>query len=256
MKSIFKKKIEMVNLKNKYIFTGIVHPARADVNIEKYKCYIKGVFVDINGEMECSCYRSIITIIFYTSSNIGDINEIRNMVRNTISIKVHYLGFILGCGYDVEIDRVVFPNGDVTIFGVDFPALHEYRNNPELKKLNQRNILGGNASPVVSIVLSDFNNALIDPINLPFNCYRCIESIMQFYKSENMESKDAWESMRSKLNIERSDIDMIKDYADSIRHGRIENRTDSDGVKIVTATWDMIFKFFKYLNAHNDGETL
>ncbi len=249
---------DLVLQKEAYILTGIVHPARADVNIPKVKCALAGMFINISGKLEFSCTKSLITATFVTDSKIENINELRNIIRNAVSIRVHYLGFILGCGYDVEIDRMIFPNGDVTVFGVDFPALRDHVQHSPLNLLKIENITGGISSPTVSLILSDFNIALRDPDNLPFYCYRCIEAAMQFFKKDGMSEKAGWELMHSQLNTERKrdGIDYIKNFSDSLRHGRLTNRTDQEGVEIVNKTWDILLKFFQFLSVNNNGKIL
>lgn len=243
------EKNNLITEKEIYTFTGIVHPARADVTLPKERLTIKGIFPDnnsITGEFEFSCVKSLITATFLTDSIIENINYLRNIIKSAVSLRVHYLGFTLGCGYDVEIDRVLYPNGEVIVFGVDFPALQEKFKNKNLHELGVRNMAFKHASPYIGLILSDFNTALVDPISLPFYCYRCIEAIMQSFKVDCTKS-EAWKLMREKLHIERETINSIKDHGDLIRHAIRSSRTEQQNVEIVTKTWEIIFKFLQFL---------
>jgi hypothetical protein len=56
-------------MSNIYIFTGVVHPKRADVNLPVLKCEFKGMYNEIEGVAESSCLKSIITIKFESKSD-------------------------------------------------------------------------------------------------------------------------------------------------------------------------------------------
>ena len=173
------------------------------------------------------------------------------------------MGFFLGCGYDVEIIQVVDnQNCRQIVFGVDIPALSEYKNKLKVNGENRFEeyfqLTTTEAGMFLRRAFNDLSSSIESPIDTGFYCYRAIETIKQYFGTTVVYKDDRkiWEKMRNDLGIERSDIDYVKHFADITRHGAYTNLNLSilsvsgiDRDKMLKIAWHIIFSFMEYIKS-------
>ena len=97
--------------------------------------------------------------------------------------------------------------------------------------------------------MADFREAMRNPPNTGFHCYRAIEAMMQAMKSEE-DQKDsrAWELFRNNnLKITPACLKAIKVHADPPRRGKLYVMTDAQRAYVFVKTQSIIIRFLEYL---------
>jgi hypothetical protein len=108
----------------RYIFTGVIHPERAAVNVSMTGWELQGLAAGISGKLSISIAVSQLLAVFDCDTEVSDISTLKNHVGDAVRVVVDAFGYLNGCGYDVEIVQLVQPDrNDSDIFGVDIPAL-------------------------------------------------------------------------------------------------------------------------------------
>jgi hypothetical protein len=76
-------------------------------------------------------------------------------------------------------------------------------------------------NPFARSALADVSNALRFDEDCPFFCYRTLESMRKHYAAttDAKSEKKSWEALRSDLGVDRAEINALKDFADTRRHG-------------------------------------
>jgi len=223
-------------------FTGVVHPERANVNIAGLKLDLIG---DVRGEafiaIECSQLR-----ISIRTDNPIDITTLRNSIQSLAGHVVNCLGFVLGCGYEVELIQLLKDEDGQVVFGVGYPALQE---RPPAVTFDRLLVLiEGQFGVFLQRALGDFKDAIRRPHDSAFHCYRAIESVMQYFKArDGVVDKGAWETMRAALSVEKENLIKIKDLADPARHGGVAPIPSAERDFTVLTTQAIIERFAEHL---------
>ena len=96
-----------------YIFSGKVFPERADVNISQLNFIIKNEDAKIEGKVCTSIIASQIMAKFECKNKVENIYTLKNYIEDNIRLQVDILGYLIGCGYDIEITSVVEPSENI-----------------------------------------------------------------------------------------------------------------------------------------------
>lgn len=239
-----------------YVFAGLVHPERADVNVRPLRLEISSLDGTFGGQIFLSIQRSQISVVFNANAPIEDLKTVRNGIRDVVQSAVNLLGYFVGCGYEVEIIQLLnHPSFGQQVFGVDVPALSEYREKMSLE-VGRRfedyySLLQDENGLYLRRALADLSLAIKSPSDTGFYCFRAIESIKQYFSKVKSISKDkaAWEMTRNELDVDRVDIDFVKNFADPVRHGDILNLSGQERDQIFVKTWSIIYKYIEYLQS-------
>lgn len=86
-----------------YTFFGKVLPERANVTISQIAYRLIQPDTGIDGNLTVSIALSQVTVRFTASSEIADLFTLRNYVHDAIRVELDILGFVNGCGYELEI---------------------------------------------------------------------------------------------------------------------------------------------------------
>ncbi|MBD1881456.1 hypothetical protein NC997_14080 [Trichocoleus sp. DQ-A2] len=100
--------------------------------------------------------------------------------------------------------------------------------------------------------LANLREAIREPNDTGFFCFRAIESIRQhFYEPQDRDTdKPSWERLRNSLRIDRSWIDALtKSYeAGNQRHGKSPYMSGENRVSAMLHTWKVVDRFCLYLD--------
>ena len=244
-----------------YTFSGLVHPERADVNIVLPEQIITSLDGSFSGRVALNIQRSQIGVVVRMDNPVEDIKTLKNGVRDFVKSAVDLLGYFMGCGYDVEIIQVVDDKTlRQTVFGVDVPILSAYREklneSGENKFLEFFQMAATAEGMFLRRAINDLSSAIKSPVDTGFYCYRAIETIKQYFATtiDSKSDNAIWSEMRSDLDIERSRIDFIKEFADATRHGDYRdlsepklNPTSDDRDEMFKIAWDIVFRFMEHI---------
>ena len=231
----------------KIVFFAKVTPERFGLTASEMR--YRAIFQEINFSYEARISihvgQVVVQIIFGDSQ--PDILTIKNLVEGDIRQFVDYYGFFHGVRFDVDMISAVDDAGNWHVFGIDIPVLKEALQGcqDELLKKYFSCAIG---KPECSVIMADFREAMRNPPNTGFHCYRAIETMMQTMKEISTEDNNrAWGKFRSNLNIDRNCLDAIKNHADPPRHGKLHAMTDSQRAYVFKKTQVIVLRFFEYL---------
>jgi len=205
----------------RYTFIGVVHPERAAVSIGPVVWSLEADHAGISGTLTVSINVSQISAVFDSSQKVQDPFTLKNYIDDAVRVIVDAFGYIKGCGYDVEIVQMVGPKDEEgpIVFGVGIPAL-EGRQADSTALLKLVAIYKDRRGSYLQRCLSDFREAIRSPRDTGFFCYRAVESLRQFFVAEGASNNgESWKQLREAVNVDRDEIDFIKQFADPVRHG-------------------------------------
>jgi len=228
----------------KYYITGRVMPERTDVSIPSISTTISTV-----GTITFECTSSQINMSIDTEHD-----EITAFLfcNHHASVIVSSLGFAKGCHYSIELISIMNENSKSTVFGVQIPELAEKDINSffdTVIKLSFRDLF-------FRFAVLDYTKSIATELELPFLCYRAIESIKSRFLNDLRElngktsDNDAWEKMHDSLQTSREDIIKIKKIADPIRHGNyysMSSTSSAQRLEILQVTKAIILKYKWFL---------
>lgn len=234
-----------------YTFFGKVHPERCNVSISELRAQVKSLDGDVDGIVRHSISLSQVTATFECNRPVQNVYTLKNIVEEGIRVALDALGYTLACGYDLEIIQMIDSiGGPPIVFGVGISVINKSAESAGVKFENIVSTYGDTKGQYLQRCLADLREAIRAPKDTGFFCYRGIESLRQFFLQE-MKAKDdriSWELLRSELAVERGDIEIVKGFADPIRHGGSGGISDEERAKVFTLTWNIVNKFIKYAN--------
>jgi hypothetical protein len=237
-----------------YIFFGKVLPERADVHIPPQIAEVTDLNGKKIGEMNTSIIASQITVQVTLTQNFeNEILSLKNDIEEAIRVQVDLLGYTNSCGYDIEITQVTDLLGNFRVFGVNIDDPNKFPLKRPKKFFEIWPLFSTKQGDYLRLCLSDLREAIRNPKDTGFFCYRSIECVKQYfvdaYKLNNQDDKDrkkSWDIFRGELDIEREKIDFIKEYADPVRHGGKKSYSAAEGKKMLEITWEIIDKYIVY----------
>jgi hypothetical protein len=102
-------------------------------------------------------------------------------------------------------------------------------------------------NPFARSALADVRNALAFDEDCPFFCYRTLESLRKYYAATTDATSESrsWQALRSDLGINRADIDALKSFADTRRHGGAGTSLHADHLRWTRWTREALGRFLK-----------
>lgn len=235
-----------------YVFSGLVHPERAHVEINSGP--LKAEFPDgthIEVKFEINAAQINVLVNSEIERNVWDL---RNHIDEVVTAQVDFLGYINGCGYQVEITSCIDVKKETPIvFGVNVGDFHsEYQKAKELpgfKEAYQTGAKQAFASVPLRRALHDLTQAMRSSRDTAFYCFRSLETIRgHFQEKEDDDEIVLWEKMGSSLNIHRSLSDYIREFAKPQRHGEIATMSGEQRIQILKYTRQVIDRFIALLD--------
>ena len=102
-------------------------------------------------------------------------------------------------------------------------------------------------NPFARSALADVSNALRFDEDCPFFCYRTLESMRKHYAAttDAKSDKKSWEALRTDLGIDRAEIDALKEFSDTRRHGGAGTSLHADHLHWTQWTRKILERFLK-----------
>ena len=194
------------------VFSGSVLPLRGNVTLLPQKLVLRE-YPDY--PITISINRSDVQVVADWPSERMNLFHMRTQVEGAVMSLVDVVGYMVQCGYDVQIHSAVdCETGEHTVFGVGQPieVKNEY---PELPD-NLPDLVSDNP---LRLAFANFREAIRVPNDTSYFCFRAIESIRQAFGNSSKNINGTWDNMRSALNLSRSTLDEFSDCAIPLRHG-------------------------------------
>lgn len=225
----------------KYIITGRILPERVSYS------YPNSQTLELPeiGNVIFTCDSSMFTVIIDNT----EISERHAFIfsKHFASIFVNSFCLLNDYNYKVEPIQIINQDNKISVYGVTFGT--EYFDLKGLKEIDFINLSNNNFSLRFSI--KDYLDAGTADIELAFLCYRAIETIKQYFTTNNNDKK-GWKLMHESIGSKKEDIIFIKSYADPIRHGNTPiETTNAINLKILSITKEIIILFASYLQSLN-----
>ncbi|MBI3819992.1 MAG: hypothetical protein HY286_14950 [Planctomycetes bacterium] len=244
--------LEIPKVPARYVFFGVIHPERAVASVAPE------VFFEVNnpndgvkGALRLRIILSRISAQFFPIETVTNIYTLKNEVEANIRSVVDLIGFVEGCGYDVEIIQVLdLANGEATVFGVDIPAIRKLMNDNKIIAGKAFQLYNKSGGQYLRRCLADLRESIRNPLDTGTFCFRAMECIRQYFVDTfDLDTKASWLKMRESLGIDRDELDFINEqFAKPRRHGEAPDISDQDRARILTIAWTTTMQFIEYLN--------
>jgi hypothetical protein len=236
-----------------YTFFGKVHPERCNVSIPEVRARVGRTGDEIHGEMRYYVSFSQVTAIFVSEEPVANIYTLKNYIEDAIRVALDALGYVLACGYDLEVTEMIDSVGGAPIvFGVGIPAVGKVAEQAGVSFEVILRLFADSRGAYLQRCLADLREAIRAPKDTGFFCYRAIESLRQFFvheKTANDDKSSSWEMLRSELGVDRSEIEFVKTFASPVRHGDSGVISDEQRADTFRIAWAIVNKFINYGNA-------
>lgn len=244
----------MSNAKFTYSLSGKVLPERAVVNLPltvKVVASSEGNMPS-GWEVVVSIVRSQLAATLTTNQPVDDLYDMRERVEGVVRFCVDALGFLLACGYDIELTQVVALDTIAhNVFGVDVQGVREKDKytDPEILEGFQRILgVGADKQQWLRRALVDFREAIRSYEDTPFFCFRAIEDLRQrFVSGDDDDVKKTWKEMTNQLAIPEETVIYVwkelRPVATSLRHGAGAKVDRGSRAQMLRVTWDLINRF-------------
>lgn len=238
-----------------YMFVGTVIPERAQFTIETpMHSELFDFEGNRSGEIISYIINSQISVKVHLSKIEDNIFSLKDVVEDNIRLQLDISGYLNGLGYDVEITQGYDPFNNVTFFGLNVFEVNDFIKNRPKRFSDVMLIFSKENCEYLRLALSDLREAIRNPKDSGFFCYRSIECLRQYfvYKNnlDNKNNRDrikSWEILGKELDIDNNEIkSVIKPYADLARHGVRVYLSTTERQKIFDLTWKIIDNYVVY----------
>jgi len=211
-----------------YVLSGKVLPERADVNLRKPMAIniLPGRIIPEGSTVFVTVICSQISMVVHSRGEIADLQALAHECEGMCRMIVDCLGFLLTCGYDIEITQVSGAGGLHVVYGVQPADLRPIPfSNDNFQDIFERLVTVPQAYQLAyRRALADYREAIRSFEDTAFFCYRAVEDLRQVFV-ENEQSKDIqtwdrlWEAMPSVEHARSYVKDVIRPLATGNRHG-------------------------------------
>ncbi len=226
------------------IVSGRVHPERADVHLYPIQLALKNDMIGIDGTLNLWIVCCQIQGQFVGS--YSNLIQLKQGIEDACRQLVDALGYALGCGYDVEITQISNPNNmDTIVFSVQEEGLAQITKQLNVEFNQIAPLLNSPFGSFVRRCLADLREAIRNPADCGFHCYRALESLKWAFADDPDDEGSAWKNLRAAANVSKEEIvTKIKVFADGPRHGRAELIPLDQRRQLLTLTWEIVGKVF------------
>jgi hypothetical protein len=236
------------------VFTGIVHPERANVTIPESTQELTDLDGKVLGKLVVTILCSQISAELTTVLDDVDVLTLRNSIQPRIEVFVDNFGFNMGCGYEVELVQVLdSKTQQPTVFGIGIDSLqNRYSSKEELigQFTKVASLCKGMEGVYLARALALLRRAIRSPFDSGLYCYLAVEAVRNIYCLKDglhpeKEKKKSWALLRNDLDISEDYIkNNIKQYADEIRHGGgIRSFSEKERVKLLESAWEILNRY-------------
>ncbi len=240
-----------------YTFFGKIIPERTNVQIPTVNLTINNPDAKIQGNLAVSILLSQITAKFISETIIDNFYALKNIIEDAIRVETDTLSFFLDCGYDLDLITMVDSTFEHNIiFGAGLGEPISTGDNLNLKFYKTLELFSDERGAFLQRCFGDYREAIRTIKDTGFFCYRSIESLRQYfvYQNNNCSDKDSWNILRTTLNIDRTEIDYIKSFADIVRHGGAKFISEEERINIIKTTKRIILSFIIYFTTESINE--
>lgn len=233
-----------------YFFFGRVLPERAVV-VQTPELSLQVRAPDVSeGQLRIAIDWSQVTAQFTSPGDVKNIYTLRNLVEDGARRLLDMIGYCHGFGYDVEITQAVnTATSEKWVFGIDVPAVSESAKNAGVEFADLARVAGtSGVGEYLATALADLREALKNPSETGFHCYRAIETLRNACSARSVPTPQTdsakWQAFREKYGVSRNEIMAVKHWADRVRHGHApEIITDGERATLLQGTWSIANRF-------------
>ncbi|MHB8744776.1 MAG: hypothetical protein ACYC9L_16920 [Sulfuricaulis sp.] len=237
--------------KHTYCLSGKVLPERAVVNLPltvKVVASPEGSMPS-GWEVVVSTVRSQLAVTLTTPEPIDDLDEMRERMEGIARFCIDTLGFLLACGYDIELTQVVGIDPLThNVFGVDVQGVRNREQYTDGEILTRfQSILGvaPHKQQPLRRALVDFREAIRSHEDTAFFCFRAMEDLRQrFVSGEDDDPKKTWREMARIMAVPEDTVNYVwkelRPAAMSVRHGAAIKLDRASRTKMLKVTWDLV----------------
>lgn len=231
-----------------WTFYARVLPERVPLTFSLPLAKVELPFTGTNVSLETAIFTSQVVVrLVHESGPESNVGELRNAVEQYLRTSLDVIGYEMGFGLDVDmISAQRLGSHDWHVFGINIPALAA-RSRFGRGGLPAELLAAIGSEPKAQMALSDFREAMKIPAQTGFYCYRCVETIMQWFRVEGETKASAWSKLRGDLKIDEDVLKMLQGFAASARHGEYAGMSDADRLQCFTYTDEIIFRFLRRL---------
>ncbi len=211
-----------------YVLSGKVLPERANVNLPKSIAMkiLPGRTIPEGSMVFVTVICSQISMVVHSRGEIADLQALAHECEGMCRMIVDCLGFLLTCGYDIEITQVSGTGGLHVVYGVQPADLRPIPfSDDSFQDSFERLVTVPRAYQLAyRRALADYREAIRSFEDTAFFCYRAVEDLRQVFV-ENERSKEAqtwerlWEAMPVVEDARAYVKDVIRPLATGNRHG-------------------------------------
>lgn len=235
-----------------YFFDGLVHPERAQITFQ-----FSLEFTHITSGEAAQARVSIVLnqIAIWIETDVEwDIYDLRNVAKSLVSHELAVIGFLRGLSYEVEIKRVLNTELKVDfVFGIDIPCLVERNKgislSERLEEIRCKSM--GLEGVFLHRCFADLANAMKNPDDTGFYCYRAIESLRQHcivrFKLNKNNKGEQWAKLREIAGCTEEITREIQVAADPVRHGEVASITSNERKRLFLITWDVVDGYLAHI---------
>ena len=230
-----------------YTFFGKIFPERANVNISPIVMKVNNKEAGIIGVLKTSIVGSQLSAQFLCKQKVDNIFTLKNYADDAIRLQVDVLGYTLSCGYDIEITSMIDSLGNPqTVFGVNFDNIEQFKKQRPKNFSEIMKLFSDEKGNHLRLCMGDLREAIRNPKDRGFFCYRAIESLMQYFVKNGLDRDKTWQIFRENVGVNKDQIDFIKKFADPVRHGTSIYISPENGKKILDHTWEIVDKYILF----------
>lgn len=235
-----------------YALSGKVLPERANVSLPKPVVIniLPGRTIPEGSQVFITVLCSQISIVVHSRGEIEDLQALAHECESMCRMIIDSLGFLLTCGYDIEVTQVSGAGGLHVVYGVQ-PA--DLRPIPfadhNFQETFERLVSVRKAYQLACRrALADYREAIRSFEDTAFFCYRAVEDLRQIFV-ENGRSNEArtWERFWNALPVledARTYVwDVVRPLATGNRHGEGAHITRQQRLEMLEKTSKIIAAF-------------
>jgi hypothetical protein len=209
-----------------YTFTGRVHPERYDFGISGLPILTVSAPDGAQSHFRFQLDHSQVTVQV-KSNRAWPLLDLKNQVSDLARIALDALGYIWSAALDLEIVSCVDPDGELRVFNTAFDGFRETGPDAAEHEHATLNILiqRGFASHAIRQALKDLRNAIREPSDTVFHCYRAVEAVRQEYvdtgqRDARAARRASWDRLRQSTGAREADLRWLEELATRRRHGQ------------------------------------
>jgi hypothetical protein len=236
-----------------HVVTGRIIPERKAFGHDGLRLYVKEpdsgidicvIFGVIDNQLVANVWGEV-----GNQSNVA----IWNLVAQAEQIMLNAEAFTSGRVFDVDLvgllrERMDGPDGSMSFHYRD--NVHDVIANRNAAFTTRQvwDFCISDEGLALRMCLNDLHMALKEQNDAPFYCYRAVEMIKNHVGSKyGGNERQQWEVTRDILDVETEKLDIIKNLADPLRHGRRVTFKGAEWRQIILISWEVTEAYMKLL---------